>query len=89
MTPAHPETSDPHNGVVDEVIDLRKKMIDEVMEGAGALIEKHTSDHQSLLLAATAMFTVVQRCYEIALGVQGTSQFLRETADTLDSIKFH
>ena len=45
-----------------ELFEQRKKMLDEIMEEAGALIEKHTTDHQTLLLAATAMFTVVQRC---------------------------
>ena len=72
-----------------EVFEQRKKMVDEIMGEAGALIEKHTSDHQSLLLAATAMFTVVQRCYEIALGADGTAKFLRDTATSLDKSKFH
>jgi len=75
--------------VSSEIFEQRKKMIDDIMAEAGALIEKHTSDHQSLLLAATAMFTVVQRCYEIALGADGAAQFFRETATSLDKSKFH
>lgn len=75
--------------VSSELFEHRKKMLDEMMEEAGALIEKHTTDHQSLLLAATAMFTVVQRCYEIALGADGAAQFFRETAASLDKSKFH
>ena len=59
------------------------------MEEAGALIEKHTTDHQSLLLATTGMFTVVQRCYEIALGAEGAAKFFRDTASSLDKSKFH
>ena len=83
--------------VSSEIFEQRKKIMDDIITEAGALIEKHTIDHNSLLLSATAMFTVVQRCYEIALGADGTAQFFRETAThldekaatSLDKSKFH
>jgi hypothetical protein len=53
---------------------------DKLQDDLNNLIERYTTDYNSLLFVASLLFASSVRCYEVTIGKQGVVEFLNESA---------